>query len=148
MERAISHHRMERARGQEWLPLLPALLAEPLRLRRDRGDTGLESSWRRHSYQDRGCYSRQLTNLLRWFPQEQVLVLSSDSLRREHESTLRKIYAFLNIGDRSFMPKDATVFAGDPDPRSHRLARAFLKARFAGEDSRVRQWLPDGRIEG
>ena len=32
VERALSHHRMERSRGNEWLPLLPALLAEPLRV--------------------------------------------------------------------------------------------------------------------
>ncbi|EQD69184.1 heparan sulfate glucosamine 3-O-sulfotransferase 6, partial [mine drainage metagenome] len=76
-ERALSHYAMERARGNESLPLLPALLAEPWRLRRARGDLGWNSSLRNHSYRARGEYAAQLQRLLRHFPREQVLLLRS-----------------------------------------------------------------------
>lgn len=146
VERAISHHRMERARGNERLSLLPALLIESYRLRRDRGNHALDSAWRRHSYQDRGFYARQLQNLFRVFARDRVLVLNADALMNDHATTLRRVYAFLGVTDRSFMPQPATVFAGDHDRRRHRLARALLRARFSGEDAKLRQVFPDGDI--
>lgn len=148
VERAISHHRMERARGNEWLPLLPALLAESYRLRRDRRhNTAQDSSWRRHSYVDRGRYARQLENLFRSFRREQVLILKTESLWDEHTATLRRVYAFLDVAADTHLPPPRAVFAGQPDRRRLRLARAFLEARLGGESARLRALIPEIGID-
>ena len=49
---------MARARGRERLPLWLALLAEPIRLLRDRKVRRHGSAAREHSYGRRGLYSR------------------------------------------------------------------------------------------
>lgn len=146
VERAISHHRMEYERGNESLPLLPALLAEGWRLRRDRGNRALESSWRRHSYTDRGFYARQIDHLFRVFPREQVLVLQSERLWSDHAASLQRVYAFLGVDPPNPLPEREFIFSSGPDPRPHRLARWFLRTRLRGERSRLRALLPDLQI--
>ena len=110
--RAVSHYSMSRKRGRERLAPALAFRLEAFRLWRDRRRpvTG-QSSLRHHSYLDRGFYSRQIARIREFFPAEQVLVLTAEHLRRRHEETLREVYAFLGIEDRTILPPTAEIFA-------------------------------------
>ena len=141
VERAISHYRMERERGAEWLPFGAALRLESLRRWWDRGWTAWRSSLRTHSYLDRGYYSRQLTNLWQSFPREQVLVLTSNQLRLQHDQTLQRVYAFLGVNDRTFLPEPTTVFATENKTPVSPAARAWMRRRFAAEIPKLEQML-------
>jgi hypothetical protein len=109
--RAVSQFQHERRNGRERLPFWTALAAEGWRLRRDRRDRRDTSSVRRHSYVDRGRYGTQLARLYRHFPREQVLVITSEELWGQHESSLRRVYAFLNLPEPPALPPRERHFA-------------------------------------
>lgn len=116
VERAISQYAMEKARGDETLPLWLAFLLEPYRLWRDPGRKQ-RSARRCHSYCSRGNYSAQLENLRRYFPDTQILVMENSELINQHRKSLQKVCEFLGVsGDQ--LPEAATIFSGDYD-RSH-----------------------------
>lgn len=137
VERAISHYLMEAERGNEGLSPLMAMLREPQRLADGRGDRCENSSWRLHSYQDRGHYRRQLLNLYRSFPRDQVLVLRSETLWNRHAESLRRVHAFLGVAAQSVLPERERIFASNGAGMGVRLARAFLRARLYLD----RSWL-------
>ena len=118
-DRALSHYRMERARGRERLPLWLALLLEPLRMRGERDPLAPGSRLRRHSYRARGDYARQLDALYAHFPREQVLLLRSKDLRTEPARCMAQVHRFL--GFALFAPEEGTyspVFVGGYPPPS------------------------------
>jgi hypothetical protein len=126
VERAVSHYRMEYARGNETFSFEEALRLEPKRLWRDSRNRSWKSSVRCHSYINRGFYSRQIRWLRRLFPREQILILTSDQLRDRHEETLLRVYEFLRVPRPDVLPPPETIFA-TPDPAapvsSHTLER-------------------------
>jgi hypothetical protein len=141
VERAISHYRMERSRGGDWLPFSAALALEGLRRWRDRGRWGWDSSRRVHSYADRGFYSRQIGHLWRFFPREQFLILTSEQLRAQHHQTLQLVYAFLGVRDRTIVAPPQTVFATPGEYSVSRATRAWLRLRFQPEIRRLERML-------
>ncbi len=98
-DRAVSHYYMERSKGNESAPLWLALLAEPWRLRRCAKTRDWGSAARVHSYRIRGLYSFQLRNLHRYFPRQQMLVVSNRLLLRDHQAALRRIFSFLGVSE-------------------------------------------------
>jgi hypothetical protein len=141
VERAISHYRMERGRGGERLPLSAALACEGVRLWRDHGRMGWDSSLRVHSYVDRGFYSQQISHLWRFFPREQILVLTSEQLRDRHHETLQLVYTFLGVRDCTVVPPPQTVFATPGEYSVSWAARAWLRLRFQPEIRRLERML-------
>lgn len=93
VDRAYSHWNMMRERGDENLPFIRALAAEPERLSRAMDPL----AWRRYSYLDRGRYSTQVKRLWRQFGAEQVLVLRSEELWRDPARGLSQLCQFLEI---------------------------------------------------
>ncbi len=144
VERAISHHYMETRKGNESRPLWLALLLEPLRLRRCRDPRAPNSAWRRHSYRARGLYTRQLANLRRSFPAEQLLVIRSANLQQDHAATLRRVFRFLGVQEDVEVPS-ASVFAGDRGDKRHRLASFLLRISYVPERLRLRRYRQDIR---
>ena len=137
VERAISQHRMERARGNEHLPLWLALLSEPVRLRLP-GDAGhRDSHLRRHSYRRRGLYTGQLRNLYRFFDRERVLIVRTEDLRQRHHLALRRVFAFLGVAD-DIRIAPRIVFAGKRGGRRHRIAAWLLRLSYLAERVRSR----------
>ena len=118
VERARSQHHMERARGDESLPLWLALLLEPWRLHGHQEDFSPGSPLRHHSYRARGDYARQLDTLYAHFPHEQILLLRSERLRSDPEECVRDACSFLGVpppaADTAYEP----VFVGDYRPAS------------------------------
>ena len=142
VERAISHYSMSRERRREWLPPALAFRAEAFRLWRDgrRPVTG-RSSLRHHSYLDRGFYGRQIARIKAFFPDEQILILTAEHLRLRHEETLRVVYAFLGIEDRTILPPPASIFATPRKAVVSEGTRAWMRERFAPEVARLETML-------
>ncbi len=55
---------------------------------------------------NRGLYHRQLTNLYRFFPPEQVLVLQYERCCKDPRTQLRRTYEFLGLDPSDFVPAD------------------------------------------
>ena len=141
VQRALSAHRMQRARGREPLPFALALLAEPWRLLRDRQPRGHRSATREHAYRRRGLYAAQLENLYASFDSAQVLVLHSEDLLRHHEAALRRVFRFLGVEQPATVPPPAIVFPTEHQDGRHRLACALLRLSYARADRRLRRLL-------
>ena len=137
VERAISHYYMEKARGGERRPLWQALLLEPFRLRRSRDPRHPESAQRVWSYRARGLYSRQLRNLYRTFPRDQVLVVRAEDLLGEHDAVLRRVFEFLGVSTEVRVPP-AVVFEGEPGRPKHRFVSWLLRLSYLVEFVRLR----------
>ena len=137
VRRAISHYYMERGRGGEHRPLWLALLLEPFRLRRSRDPRHRESAYRLHSYRARGLYSRQLRNLYRCFDRERVFILRAEDLLREHEASLRRVFAFLGVSREVRVSPDI-VFEGERGARKHRFVSFLLRLSYLPESARLR----------
>lgn len=139
VERAISHYAMEKARGDESLPLWLAILLEPYRLWRD-PSRNAGGARRCHSYCSRGHYSAQLQNLRRYFPDEQILVLENSELNLQHQETLKTICRFLGVTTDQ-LPEPASIFSGDYDRRLHRWLRFLLSCYFRFTNRRLKAQL-------
>jgi len=106
IERAYSHwnkecinfHSLASTQNEavETLPFYEAIINEESRC-----STSLPLQHRYYSYIDRGFYSVQLKRLMGFFPLEQILVLKSEWLQDKPESTLHKVYSFLDINNQS-----------------------------------------------
>ena len=118
VERARSHHHMERSRGHERLPLWLAMLLERRRLRGHADDFARGSNLRRFSYRTRGDYARQLDVLYVHFPREQVLVLRSERLRNDPDACVREACRFLGVPPPAAGTAHEPVFVGDYPPAS------------------------------
>lgn len=141
--RAVSHYSMSREKGREWLPPELAFRVEPWRLWRDRRGTSVAggSSRRHHSYLDRGFYSGQLARIREWFPARQILVLTAEALRMRHEATLREVYEFLEIGDRTILPAADAIFTTPQTARVSSRVRTWMRAKFAPDVARLEAML-------
>ncbi|MCY3811483.1 MAG: sulfotransferase domain-containing protein [Gammaproteobacteria bacterium] len=138
VERALSAYYMQRARARETKPLWLALLLEPWRLRRDRDVRRWRSAAREHGYRSRGLYSLQLRELYRHFEQRRILIVRCDDLRDDHDATLRRVLAFLDVSTAVRIPPEI-VFGGQAGRRPHRSCRAILKLSYAVEYRRQRR---------
>lgn len=130
VERAISHYRMERARGDEPWPLWAALLLERWRLRGHADDWSARSPMRHWSYRARGDYRRQLRVVRSHVPASQLLLIRSTELRHAHADVLARVCDFLGIEQFQPAPAPITAFEGSPLPvsaASIRLARWLLR---------------------
>lgn len=137
-ERAISQYNMIRSRGQDWLPMWAALLAEPYRLWRDRVDLAETSSLRRHSYLARGRYRRQLSCVLDYFPREQVLLLKSADLLARPSACMDRVCRHLGLPAPAPDTDYSLVFQGSyPEGVDHGLVRWALRQVFRSENA----WL-------
>lgn len=94
IERAWSHWRMERRRQKEDMPFDHAIRQGRDRLTRV---APLDPAWRVFSYVERGFYASQLRRLFDLFPRDQILLLRSLDLHREHLTVLDQIAEFLDI---------------------------------------------------
>ncbi|KLV05830.1 hypothetical protein ABT56_09825 [Photobacterium aquae] len=110
VERAVSQYQMEYGRGTEDKGIIEAFISESYRLKRAQGDRSQHSSWRLHSYIDRGFFSHQYDNLLKHFAPEQILLIHNQSLRKYHDKTLEKVFDFLELPNCKIPEK--TVFSG------------------------------------
>jgi hypothetical protein len=94
VERAWSHWKMEYARGKESEPFGWCIRDGRARMAEGTPYPGFH---RIYSYVERGFYGRQLARALQLFPPEQILILSSEELKREPGTVLQTICRFLDV---------------------------------------------------
>jgi hypothetical protein len=92
--RAFSHYRHERRLGEETLSFEEAIAAEDGRLS---GDPFIDGSHQHYSYLARGRYAEQLRNWWKTFPREQMLVLKSEDLFADPETSYGRTLDFLGL---------------------------------------------------
>lgn len=109
VERAFSHWNMETKRGKEQLGFADAVAQEAERCRE-----ALPLQHRVFSYVDRGFYAHQVRRLTGIFGANNCLFLLNEDLRKDHNATLGRVFAFLAV-DRSFTPPEANVFEHEYD---------------------------------
>ena len=80
LDRIISNYRFDIADGYQSLPL--ATLLEDLE---------------DNPYVVRSQYNRQVREFLRFYPLEQILIMSQESLRSEREKSLERVFRFLGV---------------------------------------------------
>ena len=89
---------------------------------------------RDQAYLDCSRYAMQIERYLEHFPREQLLVVTSESLRSERAKTVANVYEFLGV-DREFVPDNLEheFFRTDervPHPAAAWRIRRALKRRF------------------
>jgi len=143
VDRAYSHYQHEVSLGREPLTFEEALAREPERLASelDRlGDTGYFSRpWWDFTYATRGRYAEQLERWLGVFPREQLLVLSSEQLRRETAEAYGRVLE--HIGAPPFALDDyPPIFEREYAPMAP-ATRAELERSFAPHNDRLFELL-------
>lgn len=99
IDRAFSHFLMSKKRGYEDLSFSDAILMESERILKDDSQSDFSiSNHLNFSYLDRGYYSTQINEYLKYFNKENMLfVLFEDELIADRQTTIRKILSFLNV---------------------------------------------------
>ncbi len=99
IDRAFSHFLMSKKRGYEDLSFSDAILMESERILKDDSQSDFSiSNHLNFSYLDRGYYSTQIKEYLKYFNKENMLfVLFEDELIADRQTTIRKILSFLNV---------------------------------------------------
>jgi hypothetical protein len=144
IERAFSQYQMERARNWESLDFSWAIRLESWRLALGRLHDPLaktERSWlRTHSYNDRGFYSRQIENLLKYFPRQNLLILRSEELKSDHDRVLQQVYEFLEV-DIITPPPTSQYLVGNYQDSIKPKDFLYLQQKFEPEIDRLEQLL-------
>jgi len=102
IDRAYSSYKHQVRAERETLSFEEAIKAEPNRLRGEKERLLEDSSYisynyNHFSYLERGKYSEQIQNWIKYFSKDQMLILSSDDFFQNTESSLNKVYDFLEV---------------------------------------------------
>lgn len=144
VERTISHHQHEVARGHEHLPLAEALAAEDQRLAGEveklaADPTHVSDAHMHHSYVGRSLYADQIERWLDHVSRSQLLLLRTEDLQRRPDETLRRATDHLGVDPLppAEYPKynERTYDQGDAD------VVAALRDRFAASEARVSELM-------
>ncbi len=103
VDRAYSQYWMNVRKGREFLSFEQAILAESNRLREEEEKiintkiSSPSSNHRRLSYLSRGLYINQLNNWLKYYPLDQILIISFDDFLKNPEAVLQETLKFLEL---------------------------------------------------
>jgi len=133
VERAYSQHQMQVRKYGETLSFEEALDREevefPIEFARMLEETTY--TWpadRRRSYVARGSYAELLERWFRFFPREQLLVLTSEELWSDPAAAVREIESFLDIPawlEATYPHQSTGRYEPMPSAARERLARVF-----------------------
>jgi hypothetical protein len=144
--RAYSHYQHEVDGGFEPLPTFEeALAAEAERLSGERerliADPSYRSfAYRHHSYQARSRYAEHLAEWFERFPRERILVIRSEDLFAEPETTYAQVLGFLGLAPHSLRTFKRYNAHGAPRGVAPDTA-ARLEASFEGPNRALQDLL-------
>lgn len=133
--RAYSHWNMQRSRGIERLSFWEAIQKE-----RERCREALPYQHRLFSYVERGFYSEQLRRLQLYFPEEQILVLRSEELKRTPAELMEKVWGFLGVSSPGRLPPREVHSRPYPSPMEER-AKKYLLSIYEYEIRNIERML-------
>ena len=122
IERAYSHYWHEVSKKREWLTFEEAIKTEKKRTSKDYW------SKRNKSYVERGFYGRQLSNVLQYFPKENMLILFSEDFYKNTKKVLKEICCFLEI-DENFDFEISVEKHAMPLPKYINIFRKWIYIR-------------------
>jgi len=131
VERAISHYHHERKLGVEHLSFEDAIKEEQKRLEAESKkileDENYYSFNHQHfSYLDRGIYIKQLVRWEKFFPNEQILILSSEEFYSEPKKICKRVFDFLNLENYS-LDKIKTYNKGKYRPINENTRKSLIE---------------------
>lgn len=144
VDRAYSHYHHEVRLGFEQASFEDALAQEEARTAGERDRMILYQDYTSHpymhySYLARGRYLDQLRDWHRYFPKEQLLVLSSDELQRDTLATVSRVGEFLGL--RDWQPVNKIQPKVFPYPRLDERVRQRLADYFAPHNRELFAYL-------
>ena len=140
VDRAFSHYQHEVALGREPLSFEDALEAEDERLRGEEermlvDPAYFSHAWWNYTYRARGRYAEQLERWFALFPAEQLLVVPSDDLLGDGDSTYARVLHFLDAPPHH-LDAYPRVFERQYEPMRPET-RSRLVAEFAEPNERL-----------
>ncbi len=66
-----------------------------------------------NDYLQRGLYYKQIKELLKWFPKDNILVLLTSDFDKNPELECNKVYRFLNLNEQKILNKNTKIFVSD-----------------------------------
>jgi len=109
VERAISHYLSTKRRKFEPLPMLEAFQKEEERLEQVLAGRDFKNElYIRYTYKSRGRYQEQLDRYRRYFPAQQILLLSSEEFFNDPHESLKRVFDFVEV-DAGFRVGDVTA---------------------------------------
>lgn len=111
VDRAISHYYHEVKLGFESLSLEDAIAQEETRLKEETKKLLNEENYysfnhQHYTYLSRGKYIDQITNWLKFFPKEQLLMIKTEELDSQPNSIMNRVWEFLNLPPRQIVQYD------------------------------------------
>ena len=145
VERAWSHYWERRANDVEPLSFVDALAAEDDRtageLDRMMADPGYHSdAYDFYTYRQRGIYLPQIENWLRHFPAEQLLILVSEEMYADPQSTFDEVCAFLGLPGAA-LAGETRKYNSLREGAMDDTVRAQLAARFTDANADLEKFL-------
>jgi hypothetical protein len=148
VERAYSHYKHSCRANLDPLPFEEAIQHEEARIgeelaqaRADEAHAGeRRANLPIYSYKTRGCYAEQLKCWYDVFPREQVLVLSSEQLFEDPETTYTRALKFLDLPKADYPSFDKHNASNSKAPMSPE-ARAELEQYFAPHNQELTELL-------
>ncbi len=142
IERAWSQYVMEKNRGFEKKKFWRSIFAENIKYLNDRNNFTLVNKndpVRRFCYLERGLYSQQINRWMNYFPKSNILILKTQDLLADHAATMLRVYGFLNIKNRDFIPKQEIVFKSKENLKIDIFSKMLLQIYFIPERRRLRK---------
>jgi hypothetical protein len=94
---------------------------------------------RRHSYLARGIYADQLQVWMNLFPKEQFLILQSEAFYDDPASTMKRVFAFLELP--AWEPTGYSKYNSYPYPKMDAVMKHCLREYFAPHNQRLYEYL-------
>lgn len=129
IERTWANYRYTVLQGLEDLSFEDALAQESHRVK---NQSGIWAEIQPYNYTGRGYYGAQLQQFLEYFPQNQILAIKSESLSRQTDVELQKIYRFLGLSNLTYQtsrPPDHTS-VNVISPSLQKELRTYFGDRF------------------
>ena len=104
VDRAYSHYQLMREFNIEQLSFLEAIHAESTRIDRDyhamiAGELQFSRMVWNHSYVRRGIYADQLPQWMKYFSEDELLIVASEAFFRDPTAQLKVVSRFLGLSD-------------------------------------------------
>lgn len=144
VERALSHHRHEVAKGHEHLSFAEAIAAEDARLGDDmqrlaEDETFQSFAVQHYSYVTRGFYADQLQRWADVVGRDRLFVLNADDFFADPDAVYNRVLARLGLPEHHLDTYEArNTYRRSPMDEG---LRSELAARFADSNQRTVDWL-------
>lgn len=128
IERAYANYRYTALQGLESVDFDTALAKEEQRVNEQQG---IWAEIQPFNYTGRGFYSAQINAFLKYFKQDQLLILKSEEIRKHPQETFTKVFNFISV-DPQFEPKlppDHSSLSVK-DPALQMQLRNYFQERF------------------